>query len=113
MIWGGFDPDLARGHLGEPGPWLGEPKQPKKRKSGGSGWARERRLKKEKVELASAVRETFVSKVAQEMKDEFKQELKDELREEVRDQMKNALKLELLAEIQASLTSNVAAQKNR
>ena len=81
---------------------------PEKRKSGESGWARERRLKKEKTELLSAVRETFVSKVAREMKEELKNELKDELRQELRDQMKQALKLELLAELQASLTSGLA-----
>ena len=88
-----------------------EPKQPKKRKE--SGWARERRLKKEQAELVSAVRETFVSKVAQEMKEELKEELKAELRPELREQMKQALKVELLAEIQASLTSTIAAEKNR
>ena len=85
-----------------------KPKVTKKRRSGECGWSREKRLRQEIVEIKSAVRQTFVSKVVQEMKEEFKKELRDELREEVRDQMKKTLKLELLAEIQASLTSSSA-----
>ena len=85
-----------------------KPKAPKKRRSGESGWSREKKLRQQIVEIKSAVRETFVSKVAQEMKDEFKQELKDELREKVRDQTTKALKLELRAEIEACLTSSSA-----